>query len=190
MHTHHLALAGLALALLACGPRQPPARPGQTIYWRVSQSSVDFTGCTDDATFRGGITAIPFDENTYVIYRMAKDGQTATAQTCTTFAVSSCQDSTSGVVYQAAGAELLYSHESKQPIGNSGACQVANAESWILTDQGTTLAVSIRSVLSLVDDPPACQQVEAQVKAQSPNGLGLQGCVVQYALTGVEPRVN
>jgi hypothetical protein len=46
------------------------------------------------------------------------------------------------------------------------------------------MALSITNVLTLVDSPPACDQVDTDLKARSPNGLGVEGCVLTVKMTG------
>jgi hypothetical protein len=177
-----LPLFAALVALAACGgPRQPPAKPGQTLFWRVTSSDVTFTQCSDDPAFRKDTVPIAFDENTYVIYRMEADGKKATALKCTKLDVSTCEDSTTGVVFDVAGNELLFSKETKSPIGTAG-CQLNGAQSWVLTDQGETLSMEVTNVLSLVDNQAACDTIEAQIKDQSPNKTGLQGCIVKFTV--------
>ncbi len=171
----------LSVAGAGCGPRQPGPVPGETIFWRVTSSEVTFTQCSDDPVFRADTTPIAFDENTYVIYRVEPDGKKATALKCTTLDKSSCEPSSTGVVFDVAGNELLFSKESRSPIGSAG-CNLQGAQSWVLTDQGETLTMQVVNVLSLVDNTTACDAIEKQVKDQSPNKLGLQGCIVNFSV--------
>lgn len=173
-------LAGVALLLSCGGPRKPGARPGETLYWRVISSDVSYSACTDDPEFRT-IEPIPFDENTYFIYRVEQDGKKATALKCESFDPASCQPHTSGLAFDVAGTELLFSQEGKSPIGSAG-CNLLDSQTWVLTDHGTTMTMEVNHVLSLVDAPAACDTVEETVKAQSPNGVGLRGCMVKFTL--------
>ncbi|MBI3183872.1 MAG: hypothetical protein HYZ28_17180 [Myxococcales bacterium] len=175
-----MALAALA-ALVACGPRQPGPRPGEVLFWRVTSSEVSFVECTDDPGFRDQLKPVAIDENTYLIYRVEKDGRRATALSCESFSAASCSDHPSGIVYEVAGNELFYSRETKDPIGTGG-CMLQDAQSWVLTDKGVTLEMVASHVLGLVDSPTDCESLEAQVKRQSPNGLGVQGCIVRFTL--------
>jgi hypothetical protein len=52
----------------------------------------------------------------------------------------------------------------------------------VLTDQGETLSMEVTNVLSLVDNQAACDTIEAQIKDQSPNKTGLQGCIVKFTV--------
>ncbi len=171
--------ASLALATAACGRRTGPPKPGEVLFWRVTSSSVDFNGCTDDAQFRDPLKPIAFDENTYLIFRVEPDGKKATALDCGSLSVSSCQPSASGVVFDIAGSELIFGRDQKSAITGTS-CMLSSAQSWVLSDQGTTLDLTITNVLSLTDAATECAQFDEQVKNQSPNRLGLQGCVVNF----------
>lgn len=173
---------GLVVAgLFGCGPatRPPGAKPGEMLFWRITSSEVSFSQCTDEAQFRDQIQPLSFDENTYLVYRVEADGKEATVLSCDALEPATCRPSASGITFDVAGTELLFSRDNKSPIGDQG-CQLLAAESWVLTDQGETLQVDISNVLSLVDAPEACDAVEAQLRRQAPNGLGLQGCVVTF----------
>jgi len=171
----------LGLLLLACGPRKPEMVPGKTMFWRVTSSSVAFGACSDDPEFRQGIQPIRFEPNTYLVYKIDPDGRKARLQSCQSFDPSSCVDHSSGLVFDVAGTQLLLSRESKSPIGNQG-CQLHVAQTWTLSDEGETLNTEVVDVLSLVDNRAACDSLEAQVKADSPNGQGLQGCVITFKI--------
>ncbi len=177
----HLACASLLLAA-ACGPRTPPPKPGEVLFWRVTGSTVDFNGCTDDAQFREPLKPIAFDENTYLVYRVEQDGKKATALDCSTLSASTCQPSASGVVFEVAGNELFFARDQKTAITGTR-CMLSSAQTWVLDDKGTALDMTITNVLSLTDAPTECAQFDEQVKNQSANKLGLQGCVVNFRVT-------
>jgi len=170
-----------ALTLLCCGPRAPGPHPDETMFWRITSSEAAMTACTDDPSFKDQVKPIEYTDNTYLMYRVAKDGKQATALACTQLDSRTCQDSPSGIVFDVAEHELLYATESKEAIGDGG-CQLQGAQSWVLTDKGETLTMEVNNSLSLVDSPTVCPKIEEQVKAQSPNGLGVQGCIVQYTI--------
>jgi hypothetical protein len=151
------------------------------MFWRITSSDVSTTACTDDPGFKDQVQPIGFSDNTYLMYRVSKDGRQATTLSCTQLDARTCQDSPSGIVFDVAEHELLYASEDKQAIGDGG-CQLQGAQSWVLTDKGESLTMQIDNSLSLVDHPTLCPKIEAQVKAQSPNGMGLQGCIVQYSI--------
>jgi hypothetical protein len=173
-------LAALAVLLSSCGPRKPGAKPGETLYWRVVSSEVSYAACTDDPNFRT-VEPIAFDENTYFVYRVERDGKRATALQCQSFDPASCEPHPSGLAFDIAGIELLFAQEGKSPIGQNG-CMLMDTQSWVLTDHGLTMDMEVSHILSLVDEPAACDQVEETIKAQSPNGLGVRGCIVKFTL--------
>jgi hypothetical protein len=175
-----LTLGALAILLVSCGPRSPGAKPGETLYWRVTSSDVSYASCTDDPQFRT-IEPIGFDENTYFIYRVERDGKKATALTCQSFDSASCVPHSSGLAFDVAGTELLYAREGKSAIGQNG-CMLLDSQSWVLTDHGVAMDMEVSHILSLVDAQEACDQVEETIKAQSPNGLGVRGCIVRFTL--------
>lgn len=174
--------------LAACGggPRKPGAEPGKTYFWRVVSSTVEFGTCTDDPDFRDGVKAIPFEENSYLMYQVAKDGRTATTVSCTRLDASSCSPAENPITFDVAATELSWSSETKQPFGMGG-CQLQDAQSWILTDRGPSLELAVTHALSLVDKPTDCDALEQQIKNTSPNGLGVQGCVVTFRVECVTP---
>ncbi|MHB8875798.1 MAG: hypothetical protein ACYC8T_19090 [Myxococcaceae bacterium] len=174
-------LAAATLTLTACGPRTPGPHPNETMFWRITSSDVTTTGCTDDPGFRSQLSPIEFNESTYLMYRLEKDGTQATALECASLDSRSCEVSSTGIVYKVAGHELLYVTDTKTPIGTGG-CQLQGVQSWTLTDFGETLSIEITNTLGLVDSPSSCPGVEEQVKRQSPNGLGVQGCIVKYTV--------
>ena len=180
----------MAFGGLACGPRKPQIKPGVTYFWRVTDSKVELAQCTDDPKFVASAAPIAFNESTFFIYKVDPTGQKATLQDCAASDVTTCTDAvtdaTSGspglpIVYDVAGDQLFLSSESKSPIGTGG-CRVQNVEQRIATDEGETLSLEIKQILGLVDNPTNCDQVEAQLKTQSANPLGLQGCIVTFTV--------
>src|SRR5438876_1195058 len=91
-------LAGLAIA--ACGSaRTPGPHAGELLYWHVTSSDLQFANCSDDPVFRDAAVPIEVKPNSYLIYRVDKDDQVATAMNCATFDPSSCSPSDSGVTF-------------------------------------------------------------------------------------------
>ncbi|MEW6434499.1 MAG: hypothetical protein AB1730_23605 [Myxococcota bacterium] len=178
-------LAAVALvALAACGGGNGNGlAPNAVYFWQVTSSTVEFGQCSDEAQFRMNTQPLPFTDNSYVIYRVSGDGKRATTQDCARLDATTCKDAANPIVFSIAGRELTFSRESKEPVGMTG-CNLQQAETWTLTDAQKTMSLEIANVLSLVDSPPACESVENELKARSPNMLGIQGCVVTFKLTG------
>ncbi|MEW5739201.1 MAG: hypothetical protein AB1938_09770 [Myxococcota bacterium] len=157
--------------------------PNAVYFWQITSSTVEFGQCSDDPTFRMDAQPIAFTDNSYIIYRVSQDGKTAVTQDCMRLDASTCAPSTNPITFNIAGRELTFTRESKAPVGTTG-CNLQQSETWTLTDSNKTMTLDIANVLSLVDSPPACDSVEADLKMQSPNMLGVQGCVVTFKLTG------
>jgi hypothetical protein len=184
-----LLLLSSSLLLLACGgPRKPGPHPNEIIYWRITASDLLFANCSDNAEFRADIKPVPIEANTFLIYKVDAEGKHATGQSCTTFDPATCKDTEPVVVFDAAGNQLLFTKEKKTALGDQG-CMLQSIQQWTLTDKGEDLDVEITNTLSEVDNPTACDSAEASIKAQSPNKLGLSGCVVTFTLTGtIKPQ--
>ncbi len=179
-----LALALTVLTLTACGHKSGP-QPGDVDFWQVKTSTVDFSMCSDDPTFRMSITPVQFDANSYLIYRVEKDGKTATVLDCTALDASTCMNSSTGITFQIAGTELFRTDTNKSPITGS-TCNLLDTTNWTLDDMDKTLSMEVDHVLSLVDDPAACMTLDTNYKQNSPNMMGLDGCLVKYSLTFIK----
>lgn len=165
-----------AAVLSACG--------GPTIvFWQASTSTVDFaSNCSDESTFRTSIMPVAVDPNSYLIYKVSKDGKTATVQDCDTLDANTCKDSKTGITFTIAGKELFRTDTNKSVIMGS-TCNLLDTTNWTLTDMDKTLTMEQAHVLSLVDDATACMSVDSNYKMASPNGMGLDGCQVTYHLS-------
>ncbi len=179
-----LALTAAAVTLAACGHKKGP-QPGDVDFWQVKSSAVDFAMCSDDMAFRSSITPVTFDANSYLIYRVEKDGKTATVLDCQTLDANTCTPSSTGITFQIAGTELFRTDTSKSMIGMTG-CNLLDTTNWTLDDMDKTLSMEVDHVLSLVDDPMACDQVNTSYQQNSPNMTGLEGCLVKYSLSFVK----
>lgn len=174
-------LLAWSAAALSCGPRAPGARPNETLFWQIRSSEISFSQCSDDPAFREGAEPLPYDERSFLVYRVAPDGRTATALSCGSLDVRSCVPTEPAITYEVAGPELYFATDAKTPLGNSG-CQLKSTESWLLSDLGEELRAEISTVFALVDAPDACKSIDDALKARSPNGLGYDGCVVRHTL--------
>jgi hypothetical protein len=163
--------------LLACGSRSPMDGKGTVIFWTVTDTADNFVGCSDDPKFQAGFTPIPVGSN--FEYRLEKDGQTATGVSCTSTDPNSCTD-LANMVFQVAGDDLLLSQTQSSPTGTTG-CNLEESLNWDLTDNGQTLNISISDDLSLTGNATACAQVDQAQKSGSPNGKGIQGCIVNFS---------
>lgn len=177
-----LPLSLLGLLLTAC-PQYTGPQADATYFWQIKTSTLEFGACSDAEDFRMGLTALPITDNTFVIYKVSSDGSKAVTQKCERLDSSTCSPSDSMVIFDVTGRELNFSQTNKAPIGMTG-CSLQQTETWTLTDATRAMTLDLVNVLTLVDSPPACDQVEADLKMRSPNGLGVEGCVITSKLTG------
>ncbi len=169
--------------LVACGPRKPIPEANQTYFWKVTTSDLSFGQCSDAPDFRAGITPIQIDANSYFVYKVSADGNTATSQACTSLNVSTCSTPSNAVTFQVAGSELTFAQENTELI-TSTKCNLVQSETWTFLDQGTAFSLDINNVLTLTDSQVDCDKVELNLKKRSPNMLGVVGCVVSFKLGG------
>lgn len=175
-------LLAVPLVLLACGQYTGP-QPNATYFWQIKTSTVEFGACSDAQDFRDGVKPLEFTNNTFLIYKVSADGKTAATQTCERLDSSTCSPSDAGVVFDITGRELTFTESSKTAVGTTG-CSLQQTLTWTLTDATRVMTLDIANVLTLVDSQPGCDAVEADLKARSPNMLGVQGCVITSKLTG------
>jgi hypothetical protein len=176
----HLLL--LALLLAGC-PGYTGPQADATYFWQIKTSTIEFSACSDEPEFRAPLTPIEITDNTFIIYKVSHDGKQATSQKCTSLDAKSCTDSDSPKVFDIMGRDLVLTQTDKAPIGTTG-CSLQQTETWTLTDATRAMTLDLVNVLTLVDSPPACDQVETDMKARSPNMLGVEGCVITSKLTG------
>jgi hypothetical protein len=149
----------------------------------MKTSTIEFGACTDDADFREPLKPLALTDNTFIIYKVSTDGTKATTQKCDALDSSTCTDAAEPVIFDITGRELVRTRTEKVAIGTTG-CSLQQDETWTLTDATRAMTLDVVNVLTLVDSPPACDQVEADLKMRSPNGLGVEGCVITNKLTG------
>lgn len=172
----------VAVMLCGCGAASGP-QANATYFWEIASSAVSFGACSDAPAFRQGVTPIAVEPNTFMVYKVSSDGKHGVTQNCTRLDPSTCSPMDGGVVFDIAGSELTYSETDKAPVGNQG-CTLQQTFTWTLSDQTRTMKLDIANVLTLVDAPTACAKVESDLKRDSPNGLGIEGCVITSSLTG------
>jgi hypothetical protein len=172
----------LFVLLAGCGQYTGPQKDA-TYFWQVQTSTIEFGACSDAMDFRMGLKPLDITDNTFIIYKVSSDGTKAVTQKCDRLDTKTCSPSDSGVIFDVAGRELTFTQESKAPIGTTG-CSLQQTETWTLTDATRQMTLNLVNVLTLVDSQPACDSVEADLKARSPNMLGVEGCVITNKLTG------
>lgn len=167
---------------VSCGQYTGP-QANATYFWQIKTSTVEFGACSDAMDFRMGIDPVPISDNTFLIYKVSSDGKQAVTQSCSRLDSTTCTASDAGVVFDIAGKELTFTESSKSPIGTTG-CSLQQTQTWTALDATRAITIDINNVLTLVDSQPGCDSVEADLKMRSPNGLGVEGCVITSKLTG------
>ncbi|MGV3624754.1 MAG: hypothetical protein ACO1OB_28300 [Archangium sp.] len=179
----HVSLALTLLLLTACpGPATGPT-PGGTYFWRITSSTIEFGACSDEPTFREGLKPVPFGPSSFVVYRVAADGKTAATQDCSRLDAQSCTTPPDADIYDISGFELTRSETFKNPIQNS-TCMLSQNINETIVEDGRKMTFDLVSILTLTDAPADCENVEKGLQQNSPNGLGVEGCVVTRRLTG------
>jgi hypothetical protein len=167
------------LLLAGCGPREPgphEAEHGAVAYWEVTGTSVLDDGCTDDPAFTEALQPIELEENTFFIYKLASDGQTALVQDCTSTDASSCTDLEPAIELEVNGHQLLHDRPPETRPLDGTTCELELDEMWTFIDTGDVATLNVDLILSLVGDEAACAQIDADIRQRSPNGAGLDGC--------------
>lgn len=173
----------MVLCLVGCGASEGP-RSGVTYFWHLTQSTVEFgAACSDAQDFRESTPPIALTDNTYLVYRVSANGALAVAQTCDRRDSSTCRDSEQGFLWNVSGQQLSMSRALSDPVGSSS-CTLVQNQRWLMTHRFEVLDVKIVSELSLAPTGPACDAVESDLKARSPNQTGVTGCEVLFALSG------
>jgi len=177
-----LIMLAVSLGLTAC-PRSKIPEANATYFWQVTTSTLEWGSCGDSMSLRGGVSPITVAANSFLIYRVDATGKKAVSQTCPQLDVSTCTDSTSNIIFDIAGSELTFASERTDAVQNS-TCQLRQNETWTMVDKGTSMTLEINTVLSLTGSEADCPKLEASVKAESANGLGIVGCVISRKLEG------
>ena len=166
-----LSLLNGCLVERAPGPHEEDR--GKMTYWLVLESEGSVTGCTDAQSWSTLIEPPAFDPYTFIIYRVEEDGETAMGQDCARLSPSTCTDNDQ--VFAIDG-HLLSSDLPPQTVLQQGGCALEMQARWEIEDQGPTGIFTLPSTFRYTGSEEACADLEEQVRAESPNGLGLEGC--------------
>jgi len=195
----------IVVNMVGCGPTFVSPAPvekrttlegNRTWFWQVKSSSLAFGDCSDAEDFRVGVEALPFSDNSFIIYKTDEKATTAVTQTCTALAVNTCSNSSSGIAFKVMGSELTSTRPATSEVLNvrdqlgmtrKSSCSLRQDEEWTFRDQGSTFQLEVKNTLSLVDEPaatPECELFEQSLSKRSPNGKGVRGCVITFTLQG------
>ena len=176
----HVSLALLfLLSVAACGGRRPGPHKyerGRVTQWRVEDSSIAYDGCTDAPLWRSDIDVSPVTVGWYVAYMLSEDGTEAPDYDCDTTDTRSCYLNPAEFTWQVEGHTVTYDPPPWALDLTGTTCQLQLDRIWILEDEGTTAVLRGEETVSLIGDSTECGSVEDQIRAESPNGLGFQGC--------------
>lgn len=181
MHVRCRPLAStLATALLcACGAREPgphESEHGEIIYWRLTSAiELLWDNCSDGADRDERVKAPPYQEDMFLIYRVADNGRQAVAQDCTTTSPSTCSDDPLDIVFEILDHTLSW--DPPQELHDEpGDCDMGSDQLWQVQDGGETGLFEAFMDIDLVGDPLVCAELDQDIRETSPNGLGLDGC--------------
>lgn len=194
----------VAMLVLSCSPTLSPqpidgrttVAASSTYFWRVTSSTLGWGACSDAADFRASVSALPVGMNSFVIYKTDATAKQARAQSCTSLHPSTCQDSSTGILFDIAGTEMVFVRPVlKEPlrvrdsagVERDSVCQLTQLENWTLRDLGKTFELEVTNTLGLEDaTPPSgeCDQIESSLISRSANMAGVRGCVITFSLGG------
>lgn len=178
--------AALAFAFLiaasACSPREPGFAPNEWLSWRIIEADVEFSRCSDAPVWRDQFSAPDVSSgNQSVTVAIDPSGKEALLMSC--MGGSACAVAQPEVRFTVAGTELLHGSNSRLEVSQS-TCQVAVAEVIVIVDEGQTMSLQNALTFTLVEDDAACASFDANLRGQSANGAGIDGCVVTFNMKG------
>lgn len=193
-----------AALALGCSPTVSPQpvqgrtklEPNAVYFWKVTSSSVEWGACADAEDFRNSVAPLPFGPNSFLIYKTDAMAQKAKAQSCSALDPATCMDSTSGLVFDVAGTELVFTRPVlKEPlrvrdangVERDSPCQLTQLETWTVRDQGQKFELEVTNALGLEDaTPPSgeCELIEANLISRSANMAGVRGCIITFKMGG------
>jgi hypothetical protein len=167
----------------ACGPREAGPHEidfGEVQFWEVAGPGEITFGeeCTDADSFRGDIQPPEFQENSFIVFKISDDGDTATAQDCERIDPDTCEDDDLDIVFDRDDHNWTTTLPTQIIATGNPACETEMAQVWTLEDLGETLTLDVDLPTTLVGDPAACAAVEEAIVAEGTNGQGIDGCVV------------
>jgi hypothetical protein len=177
---NQLALVCTAVALVSsCAPRTGPSESddGLTLFWRVAGDADVTVGddCSDNEGFTDAYAPVGFEPNSYLTYRV--DGSVAVATSCDRLLASSCTDADPEIVFDIDGNTLTASPPRTSSALDSGDCTVHLDQVWRVDDNGEAGVFTISQTISL--EGADCAQANDQIAVASPNGKGIDGCLIE-----------
>lgn len=179
-------LCVLAVGLLAaCGGRDGLSEKehGYILFWQVEAAELVWDECTDADMFRSAIAAPEFEDNSFVVYRVADDGQSLIDQDCSEIDAATCKDSDLEIVFERNGD--LFEFDPPLAVGMELApgCNLTTDPLWVLDDQGQDLFLDVGLTFGLQGDG-ACDGVDENVAASGTNEFGIDDCRATIEVVG------
>ncbi len=166
------------VAVSSCTPRTGPSDDddGSMLFWLVAGDAKVTIGeaCTDNEGMSDSYAPLTFERDTYLTYRV--QGSTAVLTTCERFSASSCTDYAPEILFEIDGNTLVGSPPRQSDVLDGRDCTLHLDQEWRVDDNGESGLLAVSVTISLEGD--GCFQFEQQVAADSPNGKGLDGCVI------------
>lgn len=195
----------VAVLVVSCSPTVSPqpvqgrktVAPNATYFWKVASSTVEWGACADAPDFRANVAPLPFSMNSFLIYKTNDDATKAVAQSCTSLDPATCMNSSSKVVFEVAGPDLIFTPDAgtedtlrvrdTNGLERDSTCKLTQFELWTMHDQGLKFELEVTNTLGLKETDMVakeCKLIEDNLIARSPNMAGVRGCVLTFKLTG------
>lgn len=176
-------LAMLGLGASGCGPRPPGPNEderGKVTHWEVVDASQTFEQCTDAPDWRAGFGDPQELIGSFLSYRVAEDGATATALACETTAPETCRPVEPPRVYQIAENTLVAEESPLMAPVEGIDCEQSVQTTWALLDEGEDLAVEVATQYELTGSSTACADLDeifVRIGTET-NTFGISTCSV------------
>lgn len=166
-----------------CGPRPPGPNEderGKVTHWEVVGASQTFEQCTDAPDWRAGFGDPGRLVGSFLSYRVADDGATATGLACESTAPDTCEPVDPPRVYRITE-NTLVSEEGPVLAPVEGIdCEQSVQTTWTLLDEGEDLAVEIATRYELSGSSTACADLDeifVRIGTEA-NTFGIASCSV------------
>lgn len=172
-------------AVVSCDVRPPgPSEDdrGKVTFWRIVESALNFSACTDDPTWRG-VFQVPIDGTT-VSYRVSEDGQTAEALACTSTDPSTCIAVDPPRTFRVAEHQLTSEGEPRPTDVVGIDCEQLSETDWTIIDEGEGMQLAIDTSFNLVGTATACDELDRFYAELGGNGEGIRNCLIQLRARG------
>ncbi len=184
INTSILFASCLFLVLPACDLEREPgpheSEHGKILFWSITEDELVWgESCSDREQVRDSLSVPQLQEDSFLVYQLSEDGESATLMDCTSTDPGTCSVSAADVVFDVTGNTLAADRGLELVSIADVDCEIAQQQIWTLTDAGETLEFVRDLHLDLQGDE--CEDFEAWLRQESPNGQGFVGCVITLA---------